>query len=100
MKEQSSLLKSTRGKGRPERWRAACLQTELSRGEAAGLESGTSAVGFGDCDIGTPSRQEMTVLKFMSEIENTGSDELTSWAEDTVNDLLEGVRRHSCSFSV
>lgn len=40
------------------------------------------------------------VLKFMSEGENTGRDELTSWAEDKVNDLLEGVRRHSCSFSM
>lgn len=48
LKEQSSLLKSTCGKGRPERWKAACLQTAPSRGEAAGLESWASAGGFGD----------------------------------------------------
>lgn len=30
----------------------------------------------------------MITLKFMSEIENPGSKELTRWAEDTISDLL------------
>lgn len=52
------------------------------------LDSWEKGVGFRKYDVETLSRQETIVFKFKSEKENFGSEELTSWAEDTIHDLL------------
>lgn len=54
------------------------------RRRASVSDSWEEGVGFRNYDVETLSRQEMLVFKLKSEIASVGSEELASWAEDTI----------------